>query len=94
MLSDKDQAPAESIPDWKFRFGMGEPAPAAPTEPQRRRLTQLQELLTKPGHAGPAQHVEDLMTGLRALIDEGLSVDILAVELHLPGTVVEAAADR
>ncbi|WP_371029317.1 hypothetical protein [Pseudoclavibacter sp. JSM 162008] len=94
MPSDEDQVSAESSPDWEFRFGMGEPAPAALTEAQRRRLTQLQELLPETGHAAPAQHLEDLTKGLRALIDEGVSVDVLAVELRLPRTVVEAAADR
>ncbi|PPF44098.1 hypothetical protein C5B85_10660 [Pseudoclavibacter sp. AY1F1] len=93
MQSDDDRFPAGLAPNWEFRFDPGEPEPATPTEDQRTRLTQLQGLIPTTGHAPPLQHREELAAGLRALVAEGLTVDLLAVELRLPLAVIEGAAE-
>ncbi|PPF76644.1 hypothetical protein [Pseudoclavibacter sp. Z016] len=88
MLSDGNQVPAASVPDWEFRFSTGEREQASLTGDQRIRLTHLQSLLPATGHALPAQRREELTVGLRALVEEGVSVDLLAVELRLPRAFV------
>ena len=93
MQSDDDQVPAGLAPDWEFQFDPGQPGPATPTEEQRTRMTQLQEFIPTTGHALPLQHLEDLTAGLRALIAEGLTVDLLAMELRLPRAIVQGAAE-
>ncbi|MBF4459573.1 hypothetical protein [Pseudoclavibacter sp. VKM Ac-2867] len=88
MLSDGNQVTAESVPDWEFRSSTGEREQASLTGDQRIRLTHLQSLLPATGHTLPAQRHEELTMGLRALVEEGVSVDLLEVELRLPRAFV------
>ena len=88
MLSDGNRVTAESVPDWEFRFSTGEREEASLTRDQRIRLAHLQSLLPATGHAQPAQRRQELTVGLRALVAEGVGVDLLAVQLRLPRAFV------
>ncbi|PPF85386.1 hypothetical protein C5E07_06915 [Pseudoclavibacter sp. RFBJ3] len=88
MLSDGNQVTAASVPDWEFRFSTGEREQASLTGDQRIRLTHLQSFLPATGHALLAPRREELTVWLRALVEEGVSVDLLAVELRLPRAFV------